>query len=85
MITFSSHHHITKKAKNNKDDPNMTHTSCATYTHNVTNLYDATPCERPRQNPDTRHNEPSQALVPMTGQKKHAWVLFSLSQHISKS
>ena len=69
MITFSSHHHITK-AKNIRDDPNMTHTSCTTHTYNVINPYNATPRKRPRWNPNTRYNKPTQALVPVTDQKK---------------
>ena len=58
----------------------MTPTQCIhhvppTHTHNVLNSYNATPWERPRWNPDIRHNEPSWASVPVTGQKKraHRW------------
>ena len=42
----------------------------ATHTHNITNLHDTNPRERPRRNPDTRCNESLRASVPATCQKK---------------
>ena len=39
------------KAKNTRDNPNMTHTSCAMHTHDVTNLHDTTPYEKIQTKP----------------------------------
>ena len=53
------------------------HDVCDTCTHNITNLHDTNPCERPRWNPDMRHNKPSRASVLAINQKKctHRWRL----------
>ena len=64
-----SHYHITKETKNTEDDPNTTHTLCAT--HDAMNRYDSTLSKGPRQDLDTKNNELSQAPVPATSQKKH--------------